>query len=350
MPESTQGVLKLAACIGNQLDLETLAIVSQSSEIVTAANLWKALQEGLILPTSDVYKFFQHSEQDSDSQPFNSHLQVPTYKFLHDRVQQAASSLIPEDQKQLTHLTIGQLLLQNTELTRQEERIFEIVNQLNCGISLITLPAQRREYAQLNLKAGRKAKESIAYVATLHYLNYGMQFLTANSWDVNADLMHSLHEEAAEVALLNSDFLQMESLIEVVLQRTTSILQQVKVYEIKLQAYQIQNQQREAIISGREMLEKLGVMLPESVTPLEMQQQVENTLTSVGSVAIADLVNLPQMQDANALAALRIMTKLVPSIHQAAPQLFPSIACEQVNLSLKYGNSPFSPPLDTSKI
>ncbi|PAX57100.1 trifunctional serine/threonine-protein kinase/ATP-binding protein/sensor histidine kinase [Brunnivagina elsteri] len=344
LPESTQEVLKLAACIGNQFDLQTLAIVSEKSEIETATDLWTALQEGLILPQSEVYKFYQGEDNQQLDMKNDPSKLLAKYKFLHDRVQQAAYSLIPEDQKQLTHLTIGQLLLQNTEETRQDERIFEIVNQLNCGISPIALPVQRRQYAQLNLKAGRKAKESTAYITALHYLNYGIQFLTAKGWDVDADLMHNLHEEAAEVALLNCDFPQMESLVEIVLQRTSNLLEQVKVYEIKLQAYQVQNQQREAIKSGREILEKLGVILPESVTPLEMQQQVENTLTSVGSVAIADLVNLPQMQDANALAALRIMIRLVPSIHQAAPQLFPSIACEQLNLSFKYGNSPFSAP------
>ncbi|WP_341529795.1 AAA family ATPase [Nostoc sp. UHCC 0302] len=341
LPTSTQHVLQLAACIGNQFDLGTLAIISENSEIETAASLWKALQEGLILPTGNIYKFYVEQESQAVTQEIS---QTVTYKFLHDRIQQAAYSLIPDEHKQLTHLTIGQLLLHNTDEMQQDERIFKIVNQLNCGISLMTSLAQRRQYAQLNLKAGRKAKESTAYSAALHYLDYGMQLLTASGWDVDADLMHSLYEEAAEVALLNCDFEQMESLIQVVLQKASTLLKQIKVYEVKLQAYQVQNQQLQAITIGREILQKLGVILPESVTLLDIQQQVENTLASLLSRAIKDLVNLPLMQEAKAVAALRIMTSLVPSIHQAAPHLFPIIACEEVNLSLKYGNSPFSAP------
>ncbi|MEG4206915.1 AAA family ATPase [Microcoleus sp. Pol7_A1] len=336
----TQNILKLAACIGAEFDLNTLIIVSEKSVGTTAMILWEALQEGLLIPTTTIYKFFTQS----DSEEFLPASANPTYRFLHDRVQEAAYLLIPEEQKQLTHLAIGQLLLQNTDKAQQNERIFEIVNQLNYGISLLSSLAQCEQYAQLNLRAGRKAKESTAYSAAQNYLAQGIQLLRASDWDVNPNLRQSLYEEAAEVALLNCDFEQMESLIQVVLQQTTTLLGQVKVYEVKLQAYKVQNQQLQAITVGREILQKLGVSFPESVTPLEIQQYVENTLASLPSCAIEELVNFPVMQDENALAALRIMTSLVPSVHQVAPHLFPIIACEEVNLSLKYGNSPFSAP------
>ncbi len=132
LPVESQGVVKFAACIGNQFDLGTLAIVSEKSQIETAIALWKALQEGLILPQGQVYKLYV----EKITPVVDESSQIATYKFLHDRVQQAAYSLIPEDQKQITHLQIGQLLLQNISKTEREERIFEIVNQLNIGVEL----------------------------------------------------------------------------------------------------------------------------------------------------------------------------------------------------------------------
>ncbi|MEH2271522.1 MAG: AAA family ATPase [Nostoc sp.] len=344
LPDTTQNVLKLAACIGNQFDLLTLAIVSEQSETETAASLWKALKEGLVLPTSEVYKFFQDNEHNSDSHPLNSNFQVPIYKFLHDRVQQAAYSLIPDEEKQLTHLKIGQLLLQNTSESQQEERIFEIVSQLNRGILLIIQPAERQQLAQLNLNAGRKAKESTAYGAAIHYFYSGMQLLPINSWEIAYELTLSLYEEAAEAAFLNNEFDQMESLIQVVIEQTTTLLDKVKVYEVQLQAYQVRNQSFKAIATGRELLAQLGVTLPESVTPPDIQQSVVNTLSSLAARSIQSLVDLPLMDDTKALVALRIMASIAPAIHQTAPYLFPIIACEEVNVSLKYGNAPLSAP------
>ncbi|MHC5760034.1 trifunctional serine/threonine-protein kinase/ATP-binding protein/sensor histidine kinase [Nostoc sp.] len=344
LPDATQNMLKLAACIGNQFDLRTLAIVSEQSQTETAAFLWKALQEGLVLPTSEVYKFFQDNEHNSDSNPLNSNFQIPIYKFLHDRVQQAAYSLIPDEEKQFTHLKIGQLLLQNTSESQQEERIFEIVSQLNRGILLINQSAERQQLAQLNLNAGQKAKESTAYSAAIHYFYSGMQLLPINSWKIAYELTRSLYEEAAEAAFLNNEFDQMESLIQVVIEKTTTLLDRVKVYEVQLQAYQVRNQSFKAIATGRELLAQLGVTLPESVTPPDVQQYVVNTLSTLAARSIQGLVDLPLMDDPKALVALRIMASIAPAIHQAAPYLFPIIACEEVNVSLKYGNASLSAP------
>lgn len=340
LPEATQEILKLAACIGAQFDLNTLAIVSQQSQTEVAMTLWKALQEGLILPQSDLYKFYLGEAQAMQHTP----QETLNYRFLHDRVQQAAYSLILDDQKQATHLTIGKLLLENSNSSFQDSHLFEIVHQLNCGISLITELEQCYQYAQLNLQAGYKAKNSTAYNAALNYFDKGMQFLPTDSWDKNYDLNRCIYESAAEVALLSCDFEKMDILIQIVLKNTNNLLEQVKVYEIKLQAYQVQNQQMQAIKIGREILQKLGVILPESITISDVQQRVQHTLTQLLNYTLEDLINLPIAQDATATAAARIMTSLVPSIHQANPLLFPIVACEEVNLSLQYGNSLFSAP------
>ncbi|MEH2360297.1 AAA family ATPase [Nostoc sp.] len=354
LPESTQKVLKLAACIGSQFDLSTLAIVSESSEIETAASLWKALQEGLILPTSEGYKFYQDSSlEKSDQITKNIDAQVASfrvrektaiYKFLHARVQQAASYLIPEEEKQLTHLKIGQLLLENTSEAQQTERIFEIVGQLNCGVALITQPTKRQQLAQLNLNAGRKAKEAIAYGAALEYFNQGIQLVISDGWENAHELTLNLYQAAAEAAFLNNEFEQMDLLIQVVIKEANNLLDKVKVYEIKLQSYQVQGQMLKAIEIGCKTLQQLGILLSESVTSADIHQAIENTLSLLGERQIESLIDLPLMTNPQALVALKIMISLTPSVHQAAPHLFPIIACEQVNLSLKYGNAPLSAP------
>lgn len=98
------------------------------------------------------------------------------------------------------------------------------------------------------------------------------------------------------------------------------------------------------IATGRKLLDQLGVTLPESVTPSDIQQYVLNTLSTLAGRSIESLVDLPLMDDTKALVALRIMANIAPAIHQDCSYLFPILACQEVNLSLKYGNAPLSAP------
>jgi serine/threonine protein kinase len=182
---ATQHILKLAACIGNEFDLQTLTIVHEKPPAATAADLWPALQEGLILGISDlrftVYDLEQESSIPNPQSPISnpqSPIPNPQFKFLHDRVQQAAYSLIADDQKQEVHLKIGQLLLKSTAAADLDDKIFDIVNQLNEGADLIENQAGRIELARLNLIAGKKAKAATAYESALRYLSTGVELLT----------------------------------------------------------------------------------------------------------------------------------------------------------------------------
>lgn len=252
LPSATQTILQLAACIGNQFDLQTLAIVSQQPETEVGNDLWSALQSGLILPTSEIYKFYQ-SNDDIDQIPVNNY-QLPNYKFLHDRVQQAAYLLIPEEKKQLTHLKIGELLLSNISNEQREDKIFEIINQLNYSAELISEEQKRDELAYLNLTAAQKARSATAYIAAKSYTHIGIELLGKNGWERQYNTTLSLYELAAEVAYLNGDELQMELLIDAVIENTRSFLEQVNVYRIKIQANSSQNKFQEAMNLSKKKL------------------------------------------------------------------------------------------------
>jgi predicted ATPase/signal transduction histidine kinase/tRNA A-37 threonylcarbamoyl transferase component Bud32 len=346
LPVSTQEVLKLAACIGNSFDLKNLAIVYEKSLSETATDLWKALQEELIIPTSEVYKFFQSNDHESsviDNAEESTQLpitnyQLPNYKFLHDRVQQAAYCLIPEDKKQSTHLRIGQLLFSNTPETEREENIFEIVNQLNMGMGLISHQTERDELAELNLIAGRKAKAATAYGAAVEYFTVGRELLAVDSWQSQYDLTLALYEDAAEAAHLSGSFDDMERLSQVVLQQAKTLLEKVKVYDIQIQAYAAQNKLLKAVKTGLAVLKLLGIEIPDQPTQSDLQMELEEVRANLAGKRIEDLINLPEMQDPIHLAAMRILSMVAGAAYNAIPELLPLIVYKQVNLSVKHGN------------
>ncbi len=336
LPHPTQQVLKLASCIGNQFDLQTLAIVCQKSPQQTAIDLWEAMAAGLILPLSDAYKLIE-----LDVQGLAEAVRVE-YKFAHDRIQQAVYSLIPTHNKQSVHWQVGQLLLANTPEEKREQKIFDIVNQLNQGRGLIKTQTQRDNIAQLNLWAGNKAKASAAYQPAFNYLQVGLSLLGKDSWEHQYNLTLNLYAEAAEAAYLSGDIEQMEQLAEVVQNRAKTALDQVKVYRVCVLGYSSQHNLPQAIKSGLEILNLLGITLPENPSQSEIIQAIEETKAAWAGKQIEDLIDLPDMTDPEKLAAMDLLFDVIHPAYDGNPALFTLCALQMVNLSVKYGNTPLS--------
>ncbi|NJR14885.1 MAG: AAA family ATPase [Calothrix sp. CSU_2_0] len=349
LPITTQNILKLAACVGNQFDLATLAIVNNKSSEETASELWKALQEELIIPTNEVYKFFQENSESSliaDKGDIvtrtSQNNTVATYKFLHDRIQQAAYSLIPETEKKTTHLNIGQLLLSKTPEAEREDKIFNIVNQLNYGVELIQNREELNKLAELNLIAGRKAKSSTAYTAASKYLNLGLELIAEDSWQNQYAFCLALHEEACEAAYLSGEFEKMEELAEIVINSAENLLDKVRVYEVKIQADIVQDRLAEALKIALDILKLLNVEFPASPSPEDIQQAFQMIAEKLSGQEITDLINLPKMTDLEILAAMHLLSSSFSAAYRGNPKFAALITLKMVELSVNYGNTEVS--------
>lgn len=336
LPQDTQNLLKIAACLGNEFNLNTLALVAQKTASETASSLWKCLEEGLILPLNNLYKFF-----DTDENILESEKITIAYQFLHDRVQQAAYFLIPDQEKPLTHFKIGSLLLKNTPQEAWEEDIFAIVNHLNYGGEFVGDRAQREQLSRLNLIAGNKAKNSTAYQEALNYYSQGMNLLDNDSWETQYELTLNLYVSAAESAYLSTEFSLMENLVKPILSQGKNIIDKVKVYEVQLAAFTTQMQPQKAIKMGLEVLALLDIYFPEDPSLTDIKEGLETT-TSLLTPTIQDLINLPIMTEDDPHAALRILAALISPASMTAPNLFPLIILKMVHLSIRFGNAPLS--------
>jgi predicted ATPase/signal transduction histidine kinase/tRNA A-37 threonylcarbamoyl transferase component Bud32 len=317
-----QRVLQLAACVGNQFDLELLAIVNENSASATSTELWNALQAGLIVPLNADYKIPQAIEEGSTVKI--------TYKFLHDRVQQAAYSLIPDSDKQLIHLRVGRLLLKSATPDRLEDRLFDVVNAMNIGSALMTDRTECLLLAQLNARAGSKAKAAAAYSSAREYFAAGRQLLPSDAWQTDYDLTLKLYTEGIEVEYLLAHFEEAQALSELAIEQAQTLLDRVKIYELKIQFLIAENQMHAAIETALPVLELLGY-------PLVVDPQLLQLVRPLPELAA--LADYPEMQDRATLAALGILIILTGPSYQARPDLLPFIVFRMVNLCLEFGHS-----------
>ncbi len=338
LPLETQDILKLAACIGAEFDLNTLVIVSEKSQGTTAIALWQALQKGLVIPTTKIYKFFTESETEEVVHASAN----PTYRFLHDRVQQASYSLIPDPQKKQTHYQIGKLLQQNLSEVEKEEKLFDIVGHLNLGQELITQPQEREALVRLNLAAAQKARNSTAYSAAKSFVQIGLELLDEDCWQSQYDLTLICYVNAAEIAYLNADFDPMDCFGEQVLKYARTLLDQVKVYQIQISARTTQNRMLEAIAIGQKALKQLGVEFSAEPDQALTDEALKTLAVQLQDTQIEQLVNLPVMKDPQTIAAIELLALLFPPVYQASPGLQPLLCATIVSLSLKFGNAPAS--------
>ncbi|MBD2490788.1 AAA family ATPase [Aulosira sp. FACHB-615] len=350
LTNNTQNILKLAACIGNQFNLEILAIVSIKSQTVAAQALEPAINAGLIIPLSKDYQIpllWSQEEISNDAAEISSAF-IPKYpesilyKFSHDRVQQAAYSLISAAEKRAIHLQIGRLLLKNTPEDELEENIFNIVNQLNAGAELITEQFEQDELAKLNLQAAKKAKASTAYQPALKYLETGLKLLTANSWYDQYTLTWELHIETLELLYLNTKFEQFEELSTTILPQAQNILDEAKVYQLQILYYYTTFQANQAIDIAMKILSKLGTNIVQEHSDIEkkLEQQQNLIQTFLQGKNIEYLHQLPVMTDQYQIAVIQILQQIVSATHTTNFPLFVEIILAQMNLCLKYGNPP----------
>ena len=348
LDKKCQNILKLASCIGNKFSLEILSIVNKKSQVITAKELQSALDKNLVIPLDNNYKIplLSNIEAIDLQKDSNYHKYIP-YKFLHDRVQQAAYSLISENKKKQLHLQIGRLLLENIQPDDLKNNIFDIVNQLNEGYTLITNQAEKDELAKLNLQAGKKAKASTAYDNAQKYLEISVKLLSENSWKYKYKLTLEIYTEKLEILSLNTQFTEVDLLSETILKNCQSIVDKIPIYEIKILSCHAQFQQQQAIDLALNFVEELGIYIPQESE--KIQASIDKLNNSIQILLkgkdINDLSELPLMTNSYKLGIILILQKILSSALQLNFPLYILIVSNQLRLCIEDGNPPQAPSI-----
>lgn len=325
---STQILLQLAASIGNVFDLNTLALVHDMDPQKAAESLWLALKKGFIIPLDPLYKFTQNIDR----------LNV-TYAFSHDKIRQAVYSTIKPEDRASIHLKIANILFQNTPPEERKDILFELVSHYNSALNIILDPEEKIKIADLNLSAGRKAKSSNAYDSALIYLNTGLNLLDSDSWKNQYQLTLNLKNEKAEVSYLNNDYFKMDEAIEEVIQHAITVLDKVRVQEIKILSEITNNNLVNAIATGREFLKEFGVTLPKQMNNFTAFWYMLKTKFELADKSDEEILNIPPLTDPFLLSTLQILAVLAPPAYRSFPQLLPVIVYHGIRISIEFGNA-----------
>ena len=314
LPVAAQTALKQFACLGNIAHITTLCIVRGASEEEVHSDLWEAVRLELIVPLDGVYR------------------------FVHDRVQEAAYSLIPADLRAAAHLRIGRLLVAHTPLEQREEAIFEIVNQLNRGAALITSQHEREQLAELNLLAGQRAKASAAYASALTCLTAGAALLPEDSWERRHELTFALELHRAECEFLTVALAEAEQRLAGLSTRAAHTVERATVACLRVDLYTALDQSSRAIAVGLDYLRHLGIDWSPHPTDEEARREYERIWSQLGSRRIESLIEVPLMSDPASLATLDVLIKIgAPAVYTDA-NLLALVVCRAVNLTLERGN------------
>lgn len=340
---TTQNLLMLAACIGNQFDIATLAYIYQKPLGQTIRDLGEAIQEGLLIPATADFQLLQSYVQDENTNEISDEFDT-NCRFLHDRVQQTAYQLLDDEKRQMTHLKIGRLLLANTPPEERDEHIFDIVNQLNIGINLIDDPEERLNLAQFNLIAGSRARVSNAYEAAVSYLETGIQLLPPQRWKSHYKLTKELyHEQAIDEALLGH-FEEAEKLFDELLQHLHTIQEKAKVYVSRLDVYHNLGKYAEGVALGCSILKEFGVEFP--TDEAERGAAIGASLQAIAELLkdrrIEDLEFAPPMNNIDKQLAMQLLMSLMQHAFVVSQSLFALAMLEMVTISLKHGNTELS--------
>jgi PAS domain S-box-containing protein len=315
LPDKTQSALQELACLGGVADTTTLSAVLGKSQDEVDLAFWDAVRQELV-------------ERRSNS-----------YRFVHDRVQEAAYSLIPQASRPAAHLRIGRCLAARTPLDRREEAIFDIANQLNRGASLVVSTDEREQLAEINLIAGKRAKASTAYASALNYLTAGAALLSEDWWERQHALIFELELQRAECQFLTGELAAAENRLTVLSTRAASTVERATVACLRMDVYTTLDQSGHALAVGLDYLRHLGIDWSLHPTKDDVRREYERIWSQLGGRAIEELIELPLMTDPASLATLDVLIKLWPPAVFTDMNLFGLILCRAVNLSLERGNS-----------
>ncbi len=326
-PASRHALVR-AACFGHEFRLEALAGLCERTPAELRGDLGAAVAEGLVLPV----RTRSVPVRPGEPRPAGPR----AYRFSHDKVQQAAYSLLPADEVPALHLAISRRL--RAESNAEADRPFEVLFHASRGASAMTDPDERVDVARFALEGGQKARGAAAYEAAADYFATGIRLLGDHGWEQEPVLMFQLAWGAAACAYLTGKFDEAEKLFALLRSNAASPLDRASVRDLETVLYVTMGRFTDAVRVGCEGLRMLGELSLDKpdrhAAFAEERAKIDELLSARRAESMVDVRTL---EDPNQRAILRTLIHLVPAAYATDPALLFLVAARMVRTTLEGG-------------
>lgn len=335
LPEATRSLLARAAHFGNRFDQRVLMAIGGYDAQSVSDCLWPALQSGLVVPINDDYKYAQSPDRLKDAR----------YRFLHDRVQQAAHELVAESERAALRLACGRALLAASSETELDERLFVILESLNAAIEHITDPGERQRLLELNVRGGIRAKGSSAFAAAFAMLSHAARLMPPDAWASMPQTALTVHRNLAESEYLDGHFDSAQARLTALIAAAPSVEAKVTLCLAQVEQMQIRGHFAAAFDVLCEALALLGRAFPRSDEEAGACFVAEFTDVDARLATLTenDLLARPEMRSQERLLEMQVYFGLAYATYQINRGLSYVLgACRMVRATIDHGNCDLS--------
>lgn len=333
----TQAILFLSAALGTQFDLQMLAMESNLSLSATFRVLRAAIAEELVQPIGENYHLIESEELEKQNAKEIKQIEIP-FRFIHDRIQQAAYSIIEDTEKEKINYTIGKIFLEKVDETDMDGKIFKILSHLNLALNQIKTTEERRSLVTLNLRACRIAKKAVAYQTAYDCINISKELLDANSWKTDYELTYDIYLELAECSYLLKHFDHIDELSRIILNHARSKIDKGKLYILKMAYYTGISSSQRAINIGLECLALFGIHIPEHPSKMRILFEFACIKFKLRKHSLTSIETLPAIRDEETLFIMRALIQLCVTTYLFNKDLLCMLTFKMVSLSIEYGS------------
>lgn len=335
MSENSKEILKVGASMGNIFEMYPISVVTGKTLSEVAEAIWDAIQAECIVPLQTFYSTEILLEQKIDFS--NS----PSFKFQHDRIQQAAYALVSEAEKDDLHVKIGEALMTGLDPKKKEEVFLNIVDHLNYGRSRLKSEEEKLEHAKINQIAGNIAINAIAYPAAKKYFKICLDLLPENSWDTHYQLIFNIYQQYAMAIYLAGKDEEALKVLNIMLLNAKSDFDKATVCLLKMEPLLTFVSTRAAIDAGKEGVKYLGI----SNFDLSHTQVVIQILLLKIRLLFTkpeDILNWPEATDERTQLISSIYSRIATFGFFVNTNEFAVVCVRTLRMSLKKGMIPAS--------